>query len=148
MTGDEPFDVQHESWEDEGANSYRPSQNEIAFIMRFNDRLSFPVEVKVLKTDGQISKYIKDINEAFVPCIYAPFSFEGGMLGYLLSGTSQRAFQKIGKSLATTLRQHPNFKDRSHKFSEHTRKVPKGKEEFYPIKFRCHHLIFEVSKIN
>lgn len=148
MTGDEPFDVQHESWEDENANSQRPSQNEIAFKMRFNERLSFPVEVKVLKTDGQISEYVKDVNEAFIPCIYAPFSYEGGMLGYLLSGTSQKAFQNIEKSLATILQQHPDFKDRPHKFSEHTRQVQKGKEEFYPAKFRCHHLIFELSTIN
>lgn len=146
MTGDEPFDVQHESWEDENANLQRPSQNEITFIMRFNERLMFPIEVKVLKTDGQISEYIKDINEAFIPCIYAPFSYEGGMLGYLLSGNIQKAFEKIEKSLAAKLQQHPNFKDRLHKFSEHNRQVPQGKEEFYPAKFRCHHLIFEIGK--
>lgn len=148
MTGDEPFDVQHESWEDESANSQRPMQYDIAFIMTIKPRLVFPIEVKVLKTDGQVSKYVKDINESFIPCIYAPFSYEGGMLGYLLSGDSQTAFQKIEKSLAATLQPHPNFKDRPHKFSEHTRQVPKGKELFYPVKFRCHHLIFELIGIN
>jgi hypothetical protein len=147
MSGEEPFDVQHESWEDENANSQRPVQYDIAFIMT-NPRLVFPVEVKVLKTDGQVSEYVKDVNEAFIPCIYAPFSYEGGMLGYLLSGTSQKAFQNIEKSLATTLQQHPNFENRPHKFSEHTRQVPQGKEEVYPVKFRCHHLIFELSEIN
>lgn len=148
MSGDEPFDVQHESWEDENANSKRPSQNEIAFTMKNIDRLIFPIEVKVLKTDGQVSKYVKDVNEAFIPCIYAPFSYEGAMLGYLLLGTSQEAFQNIGKSLATPLQQHPEFPNRPHKFSEHIRQVPKGKEEFYPVKFRCHHLIFELGEIN
>lgn len=144
MSGEEPFDVQHESWEDENANSQRPVQNEIAFIMRENERLSFPIEVKVLKIDGQVSEYVKDVNEAFIPCIYAPFSYEGSMLGYLLSGTPLKAFQKIGKSLATKLHHHPDFKDRPHKFSEHTRQVPQGKEEVYPAQFRCHHLIFEI----
>ena len=108
MSGEEPFDVQHESWEDENANSKRPSQNEIMFIMRFNERLSFPIEVKVLKTDGNVSEYVKAINNKFIPCIYAPFSYEGAMLGYLLSGTSQKAFQKIAKSLSTILHQHPD----------------------------------------
>ncbi len=145
MSGEEPYDVQHESWEDENANSQRPSQYEITFIMRENERLSFPIEVKVLKTVGQVSEYVKDVNEAFIPCIYAPFSYEGAMLGYLLLGTSQKAFQKIAESLETNLKHHPEFPNRPHKFSEHDRKIPQGKEEFYPAKFRCHHLIFELT---
>jgi hypothetical protein len=146
MSGEEPFDVQHESWEDENANSQRPSQYEIAFIMRDIERLSFPIEVKVLKTDGQVSEYVKDVNEAFIPCVYAPFSYEGAMLSYLLLGTSQKAFQNIAKSLNSTLKQHPEFPNRPHKFSEHDRQVPQGKEELYPSKFRCHHLIFQLSE--
>ena len=43
MSGEEPFDVQHESWEDENANSQRPVQYDIAFVMRKPSRFSFPV---------------------------------------------------------------------------------------------------------
>ena len=147
MSGDEPFWCQLEVFEMEtiSPNSNRPPQYDIAFIVRANERLMFPFEAKVLKTEGQVSEYVKDVNEAFIPCIYAPFSYEGAMLGYLLFGTSQKAFQNIGKSLKTDLKQHPKFPNRPHKFSEHTRQVPKEKEEFYPAKFRCHHLIFELS---
>ena len=147
MSGDEPFYVQHESPEMETRHSpsAKPPSYDIAFVIFENERLKFPIEAKVLKTDGNISKYIKDVKEAFCTCYYAPFSYEGGMIGYLLSGNSQKAFQNIGKSLDTILQPHPIFKDRPHKFSEHTRKIPKGKEKFYPVKFRCHHLIFEIN---
>ncbi len=150
MSGDEPFWCQLEVFEMEtiSPESNRPPQYDIAFIVRANERLMFPFEAKVLRTDGQVSEYVKDVNDAFIPCIYAPFSYQGAMLGYLFLGTSQKAFQSIGKSLKTTLKQHPEFPNRPHKFSEHTRQVPKGKEELYPIKFRCHHLIFELSEIN
>lgn len=147
MSGDEPFWCQLEVFEMEtiSPGSSRPSQYDIAFVMFENERFMFPFEAKVLRTDGQVSEYVKDINEAFIPCIYAPFSYEGSMIGYLLSGTPQKAFQNIGKSLNTKLHQHPDFKNRQHKFSEHPRQIPEGKEEFYPLQFRCHHLIFELE---
>lgn len=147
MTGDEPFYVQHESDEMETRKPApaKPPSYDIAFILINNERLKFPIEAKVLRTDGQVSEYIKDVNEAFIPCIYAPFSFEGSMLGYLLSGTPQTAFENIEKSLLAELYQHPDFSNRQHKFSEHHRQVPFGKEQIYPGQFRCHHLIFELT---
>ena len=150
MSLDEPFWCQLEVFEMEtiSPDSNRPPQYDIAFIVRANERLMFPCEAKILKTDGQVSEYVNDVKRAFIPCIYAPFSYEGAMLGYLLIGTSQKAFQSIGKSLNTTLQKHPDFPNRSHKFSEHTRQVPKEKGEFYPAKFRCHHLIFELGEVN
>lgn len=145
-TGDEPFYVQHESWEMETLNPLgMPPSYDIAFVMN-DERLKFPIEAKVLPTDGQVSEYIKDVKEAFLTCYYAPFSCEGGMLGYLLSGTAEKAFQNIAKSLKTTLKQHPKFPNRPHKYSDHERKVPTEKKAFYPSNFRCHHLIFELSK--
>lgn len=147
MTGEEPFYVQHESYEMETRQPApaKPPGYDIAFVMRESERLKFPIEAKVLRTDGQVGEYVKDVKEAFIPCIYAPLSFEGSMLGYLLEGTSNKAFKNIGKSLNVELHQHPDFKKRQHKFSEHSRQVPKGKEEIYPSQFRCHHLIFEMT---
>lgn len=148
LTGEEPFDfefrVQHESWEMESGDT-RPLQYDIAFVIKSNPRLKFPIEAKILRTDGQVSEYVADVEYAFLTCDYAPFSYEGGMLGYLLSGVSEKAFQNIGKSLKTELFQHPDFENRQHKFSEHSRKVPEEKKEIYPSQFRCHHLIFEFS---
>jgi hypothetical protein len=151
MSGDEPFYVQHESWEMETRKPApaMPPSYDIAFVMN-NERLKFPIEAKVLPTDGEVSKYISDVKDAFLTCYYAPFSYEGAMLAYLLSGTTQKAFQNIEKSLNSKnstkikLNRHPKFPSRPHKFSEHDRQVPQGKERNYPTRFRCHHLIFEL----
>jgi hypothetical protein len=147
MSTEEPFVAQHEVYEMETIlpESNRPPQYDIAFIIREDEKLMFPIEAKVLKTDGQVSKYVKDINDAFLPCIYAPFSYEGAMLGFLLSGKAEKAFENIGNSLNIVLKQHPDFTNRPHKCSDHNRKVPMGKENSYPSKFRCHHLIWNLN---
>lgn len=149
MSGDEPFYVQHESWEMETRKPApaMPPSYDIAFVMTNEERLKFPIEAKVLSTDGNISNYVNDVKNAFLNCYYAPFSYEGAMLGYLISGTVEKAIQNIAKSLKVKLEHHPNFKNRPHKYSDHKRQVPKEKEKYYPADFRCHHLIFELTAI-
>ena len=99
MTRDEPFDIQHEVYEIESYQILRPPQYDIAFYLIANRRIMWPLEAKVLKTDGAVSEYIKEINDNFMTCRYAPFSSEGGMLGYLLSGNPDKAFTNIAKKL-------------------------------------------------
>jgi hypothetical protein len=149
MTGDEPFDVQHEVDEMETRESApaMPPRYDIAFILMENERLMFPFEAKVLKTDGQIGEYVKDINRNYLRCKYAPFSHAGGMIGYLLSGYASKVFQNLENPPNNiALKKHPYFKKRSLRYSEHNRIVPSGKEFVYPSVFRCDHLIFEISK--
>ena len=102
----------------------------------------WPLEAKVLKTDGAVSEYIKEINDNFMTCRYAPFSSEGGMLGYLLSGNPDKAFTNIAKKLPCTLNDHPDFPNRDHKTSDHQRVIPP--EKSYPAEFRCHHLLLKI----
>jgi hypothetical protein len=94
MTGDEPFDVQHEVYEWESYQRLRPPQYDIAFYIISNERIIWPFEAKVLETDGAVGDYIKEINENFVTCRYAPFSSQGGMLGYLFSGDPNTMYIK------------------------------------------------------
>lgn len=117
----------------------QPPEYDIAFILYSNERLMWPIEAKVLYTDGSISEYINDIRNEFLTCRYAPFSSEGAMLGYLLSGKPAKAFSKIEKSLGTKLSKHPDFLNRGHRQSSHIRNVEEGKN--YPENFRCHHLM-------
>jgi len=117
----------------------QPPEYDLAFILYSNERIMWPIEAKVLKTDGSISEYVKDIQNEFLTCRYAPFSSEGAMLGYMLSGKSAKVFSKIEKSLSVKLSEHPDFLNRDHRQSSHNRKVPEGKN--YPSKFRCHHLM-------
>ncbi len=141
-TGDEPFSVLQEVYEIESYQMLRPPQYDIAFILYENDRIIWPLEAKVLKTDGEVGDYIKEINENFITCRYAPFSSQGGMLGYLFSGDPKKAFTNIETKAPCTLNDHPDFPTRDHKTSDHQRVVPSGK--LYPVNFRCHHLLLKI----
>ena len=144
MTGDEPFRVQHEVSEFASRDSAQaqPPQYDIAFVLRANERIMWPLEAKVLSSHGAVAPYINDVKEQFLTCRYAPFSSEGGMLGYLLSGEADIAFSKIEKGVPCTLSHHQEFVDRNHKTSDHKRTVPP--EKHYPANFRCHHLILKM----
>lgn len=147
MSGDEPFYVQHGPFERETMQPppAQPPQYDIAFVLCKEERIMWPMEAKVLETSGAVSEYIKDIREQFLTCRYAPFSGEGAMLGYLLSGTADNAFQNISKKMPCELEGHPAFSSRPQKLSSHTRTVPSGKT--YPSKFRCHHLMLEFQNL-
>lgn len=144
MTGDEPFEVQQEVYEFETSKSAQaqPPQYDIAFILIANDRIIWPLEAKILKSDVDVTEYVKEINNNFITCRYAPFSSEGGMLGYLFSGDSNTAFTNIATKVPCTLNDHPDFSTLDHKTSDHQRVVPPGKS--YPPEFRCHHLLLKI----
>jgi len=145
MTGYEPYDVQHEVYELETMHSAQsqPPQYDIAFVLTANERIIFPLEAKVLRSDRAVAPYCQDIQNEFLTCRYAPFSSAGGMLGYLFSGDSSQVFKNIAAQLACILSDHPNFSNCNHKTSDHQRQVPVGKN--YPSDFCCHHLIFQIS---
>ena len=144
MTGDEPFDVQHEvpEFEMSYSDQAQPPSYDIAFILRANERIILPLEAKILRTEKAVSKYVNEINLNFLTCRYAPFSSEAGMLGYLLKGNSRQAFDNISQRTPCQLCDHPDFLEREHKTSGHRRTVPVGKP--FPCDFLCHHLILEI----
>lgn len=146
MTGDEPFYVQYEVFEFETRKSAtaQPPQYDIAFILYSNRRIMFPLEAKILRSDGAVALYINDLKDEFLTCNYAPFSSEGAMLGYLFSGEPNNVFRHLANKVPCELRPHPAFPDRDHKYSEHPRQVPTGKS--YPAHFRCHHLILRMAR--
>jgi len=145
MTGDEPFDVQHECWEHETAlpPPARPPQYDIAFVLHANERVKWPVETKVIHHPSQVAAYVRELTDNFLTCRYAPFSSEGAMLGYLVSGNAAEAFQSIARALSCQLTHFPEFPDRPHRVSTHHRSVPRGKS--YPPSLRCHHIILDLS---
>jgi hypothetical protein len=98
----------------------------------------------VLRSDTSVSEYVNEITSNFLTCQYAPFSSEGAMLGYLLQGNPAKAFKNIAISVPCTLLDHLDFIERDHKISDHQRVVPEDKT--YPDKFRCHHLLLQLSK--
>jgi len=147
MSGDEPFYIQHGPFERETMKSppAQPPQYDLAFIMSAEERIMWPLEAKVLETDGSVSEYVSDIREEFLKCRYAPFSSGGAMLAYLLSGAPDAAFKNIAEKIPCKLEDHPRFLSRHQKLSHHIRSVPSMKA--YPSSFQCHHLILEFHGI-
>lgn len=135
------FLLRHESWELETQNlrPTRPPQYDLAFVWFEKQLLQWPCEAKVLRTAGAVAEYVSDVREAFLTCIYAPFSSSGAMLGLLFRGKAAVTFERISATLPATLAdcaQHPN---RPHRISLHVRAIPSGKT--YPCQFECHHMI-------
>jgi hypothetical protein len=148
MSGDEPFYVQHGPYERETMRSApaQPPQYDLAFVLNVDERIMWPLEAKVLETASAVSDYVDDVRQQFLTCRYAPFSGEGAMLGYLLSGTTTATFQTIEAKLSSALEYHPKFSTRAHKVSRHRRTVPVHK--VYPADFLCHHLLLEFLGIH
>lgn len=145
MTGFEPFDIEQGVYEFETrvTASAQPPLYDLAFVLKSNPRLMWPLEAKVLRADNGLGQYVKEINENFLTCRYAPFSGEGAMLGYLLSGNPLNVFESIKGKVPCVLQGHPDFTGHSHKTSFHQRSVPTGKR--YPANFCCHHLIMPLK---
>ena len=147
MSGDEPFFVQHGPYERATmqAPPAQPPQYDISFTLRADERIMWPMEAKVLETAGAVAEYIKDIREQFLTCRYAPYSGDGAMLGYLLSGSASEAFNNIAKKTPCTLEDHLAFSSHPQKLSRHTRTGPHCKA--HNVEFRCHHLILEFPEL-
>lgn len=143
MSGDEPFYVQHGPYERETKMPApaQPPQYDLAFVLRSDETVMWPLEAKVLETSRRVAQYIADVNDEFLTCRYAPFSDAGAMLGYLISGSGSEALNNLASALSSSFEEVPSFKNRHHRKSFHQRTVPDGKT--YSSNFCCHHLILE-----
>ncbi len=144
MTGYEPFDIEQGVYEYETrVSAYaQPPLYDLAFVLKANPRIMWPLEAKVLRTDGDVGRYVNEMKSNFLTCRYAPFSVEGAMLGYLLAGDPANVLSNIEKDLPCYLDDYPDFHPHYHKTSDHNRSVPARK--LYPSNFRCHHMIMSL----
>jgi hypothetical protein len=149
MDGFLPVKVQHGPPEHESKSPppARPPEYDIAFVWIGDARIMWPVEAKVLKTDdatqANIGDYVTTVKQRFLTCYYAPFSNGGAMVGYLKQGEPATVLDNIAIKLGVTLSDYSAFSGRHHKISDHSRKIPLGKD--YPKDFRCHHLILPLE---
>ena len=143
MTGDEPFFIQHGPYERETMQPppAQPPQYGLAFVFRAKETVMWPIEAKVLETSGRVAHYVHDIEHEFLTCRYALFSDSGAMLGYLLCGDHNDAFNAIERRLGRTLHVVPEHIGRASRCSRHDRTVPNQKP--YPSTFDCYHLILQ-----
>lgn len=126
----------------------QPPQYDMAFVFWENEEFKWPIEAKVLKSDtrGAVARYVKCLKEKFLTFGYAPFSSEAAMLGYLFKGDPAVAFKSIANRVPCELTSHPEFPERQHMISAHSREVPENKQETYPAEFRCHHLVMSIKQ--
>jgi hypothetical protein len=146
MESKSPFYLEHHPFEDETrvAPPAAPPAPDLAFVLRANPRATLPLEAKVLATDGRVAEYVAEITDNFLKCRYAPFSSQGGMLAYLLSGLPSRALENIATKLGCEVFPHQAFPERHHACSRHQRTAEACKHA--PRDFTCHHLIVLFDK--
>lgn len=136
-----PFAVVHQPLE-RGLQKQkgRPPQSDLGFrVLGGSVRSHFSIEAKVIRTDGGVSQYVKEIRENFLTGRYSTHSSEAAMIGYLLSGTAARAFHAIAEALQCALTECASFPDREHRCSCHPRDL--GTTSGVAAEFHCHHLM-------
>lgn len=146
QTGDEPFILLPEmpEFETRQPAPARSKAYDFGFVMRGGDySMVWPIEAKVLKSDKKLGPYLHDLDDKFLKCKAAPFSHEGALIGYLLSGSPSVVFDGIAAHIGQLLFSHAAFPSRNHRTSTHKRDVPKDKP--YPKDFLCHHLVMELK---
>lgn len=100
--------------------SGKPPASDISFIWYENQRVSWPLEAKVLQTPGTLAEYLAD-GKKFTDGIAAPLVGEGAQIAYLLTGKTDDFFINLGKSLSSPLEPLLEFSDRAHRVSTHPR---------------------------
>lgn len=100
--------------------SGKPPASDISFIWYENQRVSWPIEAKVLKTPGTLAEYVTDTAK-FVNGIAAPLVGEGAQIAYLLTGLPDDLFSNLNARLSSPLQVVPEFPSRPHRTSSHAR---------------------------
>lgn len=139
-----PFAVQHAAREF-ATKQPPPAQSpeyDLAFFPRANRSVMWPVEAKVLRSDGRLAEYIREIKSNFMTGRYAPHSAEAAMVAYLLKGHPDRFFKNLAKKMPCVLHPYPALGGRPHRLSEHRRK---GKPKPSSRRISLHHLVAVLS---
>jgi hypothetical protein len=139
-----PYYLQHEKKEREQfVLARQPPEPDLSFILHANIRITFPMDAKVLERDtvSDMADYADTVQNRFVTCIYAPFSKEGAMIGFLLAGSVRTVFQSLSAALGCTISRRAFIPSRDHRTSSHDRSAAACNYK----KFRCHHLMMPMS---
>lgn len=112
----------HEYPENESrpGGSGKPPASDISFVWFENQRVSWPIEAKVVPTPGTLAEYLGD-TQKFVDGIAAPLVGEGAQVAYLLTGKTDKFFRNLSTRLPSPLQEFPEFSDRAHRVSSHAR---------------------------
>lgn len=145
FSGYEPYDCQHGTYESETRkpSPAQPPEYDIAFVLKGNSRLKWPIEAKYIPTAQSCAAYIEDMRKNFLTGRYGPFTGEGAMVAYLRKGTAKDFFNRIKEGVPCELSIHSNFRSRPHRCSSHIRSTPE--ESQWIREFTCHHLVMSLT---
>ena len=112
----------HEFPENESrpGGSGKPPASDISFIWYDNQRVSWPIEAKIVPTPGTLAAYLAD-TQKFIDGIVAPFSGVGAQIAYLLTGKTDDFFHNLSLRLPVPLQAVTEFSTRAHRVSFHAR---------------------------
>lgn len=114
-----------------------PPAYDICFTHIGNATWKWPIEAKLLHSQGAVAEYLKDVRQKYLAGVAAPLVGEGGMAGYLLKGHEDRVFDKLKNELGQELAKVPVFIARSHRATVHVRtSAPQ---------IRIHHLVMRMG---
>lgn len=100
--------------------SAKPPAMDLGFLHIENRSWKWPIEVKLIKTPKALAPYRSDVKK-FEDGIAGRLVSEGGMIGYLLSGSERTTLETLQKKLNQTLQPVSKFTHRHHRTSEHSR---------------------------
>jgi hypothetical protein len=100
----------------------RPPAYDLAFVYTENRRIAWPIEAKVLSSPRNLSLYLTDVDK-FVTGKAAPFTGEGGIIAYMLSGQEAELFAEVQQRLGLNLLlpSASLLTHRAHRISHHAR---------------------------
>ena len=108
----------------------KPPAYDFAFVWRDNERVTWPIEAKVIPTERTLADYLADTVK-FTSGTAAPLTGEGAQIAYLLTGTAAGFFANLAAH--HPLKAAPNLSSRPHRVSGHPRNPAPD--------LRLHHLV-------
>ena len=131
-------------WRSRASRSSKPPAVDIAFVLEANRSLHFAVEAKVLNGPADVSRYLADLTEKYIPGKEAPLTPIAALAGYLRVGLPSDVFPHLETYLGHPLEPCAAFLDRDHRISSHQRSL---KDMSKKTPFACHHLILGLSNL-
>ena len=112
---------EHPEFETRSTAQAKPPAYDLAFVATATPRWIWPLEAKIVPSPRALAEYMKDVNDKFIAGIAAPFTGEGAMIGYLMDADADTALTEISTRLNQPLKLFPEFTERPHRTSSHTR---------------------------
>ena len=115
----------------------KPPAYDLAFVWQENQRVVWPLEAKVVKSPTALREYLHDIDK-YCTGRAAPFVEHGGLIAYLLDGSPNDFFTKLGSKIGVPLTKSSAYGRRPYRMSYHERQLAP--------RICLHHLVLSTTR--